>query len=415
MTARLRSLAVVTALFSAAIFLPPPARADRDNHAVFLLGSGGRLEGDLVNGDETPRKKYVVQTALGAVVTLQADQVKEVVRRSPTELEYETLRHQQPDTPAGQMALADWCRDHKLEEQRKLHLKRVLELDPAHEKARGQLGYHMLGGQWKTRDEHMTALGKVPYKGDWMYPQEIEIVEKKAEATRQRQEWVANLKRWSDWFGGPKEQTARANIAAIVDPAAFPALQDAMKPDNYPVKKRTIPDPLAEMYVQALGRIGNYEAYKLLADLSLIDPYDEVRAASLDLLLKDPQPSIVNHYMQQLRSTDNLVVNRAAYALKRFKDERAVSPLIDALVTKHKFAVTSGNSGGGMSASNGPGGPGLSMGSRTDVFTKDIENMEVLNALITITNGTNYQYNIDAWKQWYAGRRKNKFQDARRS
>jgi hypothetical protein len=261
----------------------------------------------------------------------------------------------------------------------------------------------------------MAALGKDPYKGDWMYPQEIEIVEKKAEATKQRLEWIANLKRWSDWLGGPKDQTARANINAISDAAAMPALREAMKPDDYPKRRRTIPDPLAEMYTQAIGRIGNYEAYVLLADLSIIDQSDEVRAQALDLLLKDPQPAIVNYYMSQLRSTDNLVINRAAYILKRFKDERAISPLIDALRTKHKFAVVSGSPSGGMSATNSNFGSSFSTGSSTQIFTKEIDNQEVLNALITITNGTNFQYDTEAWKQWYAGRRKNKFLDARRS
>lgn len=403
MNARLQ-LAVVVILLVAS-----NARAD-----VFLLGAGGRIEGDLVNADESPRVKFVVRTTPGAVVTLKADQVKEVVRRTPTLDEYETLRHQQPDTTAGQMTLADWCRDHKLDEQRKQHLLRVLELDPAHEKARGQLGYHMLGGTWKTRDEHMAALGKVPHKGDWMYPQEIEIVEKKAEALKLRLEWVGNLKRWSDWLGGPKDQTARANILSIADPAALPALREHMKPNGYPEKKRTIPDPLAEMYVQAIGRIGTFDSYLLLADLTLIDPSDEVRAASMDLLIDDPQPAIVNYYIQQLKSTDNLVVNRAGYALKRFKDDRAISPLIDALVTKHKYAIVSG--GGGMSATQGPNGSGFSTGSSTKVFTADKENPSVFDALITIVNGqVNYQYNVEAWKQWYAGRKKNQFLDARRN
>ena len=400
-------------LFSSAVVFTTLAAASA-NADVFLLGAGGRIEGDLVNADESPRTKFVVRTTPGAVVTLQADQVKDVVRRSPAEAEYELVRHQHPDTPAGQMALADWCRDHKLTDQRKLHLMRILELDPAHVQARSLLGYNLLGGQWKTREEHMAALGKVPYKGDWMYPQEIEIVEKKAETQRLRQEWVGNLKRWSDWLGGPKDQTARANIAAIADPSAMYALREAMKPEGYPAKKRTIPNPLAELYVQAIGRIGNLDAYMLLADLTLIDPSDEVRAASLDLLTDDPQPAIVNYYIQQLRSTDNLVVNRAGYALKRFKDERAISPLIDALVTKHKYAVVSG--GSGMSATNSSMGSGFSTGSSTKVFNLDKENPFVFDALITIVNGqANFQYNVEAWKQWYAGRKKNQFLDARRN
>jgi HEAT repeat protein len=374
---------------------------------VFLLGGGGRVEGELINADEKPRAKFIVRTAPGATITLSAEQVKEVVRSSPVEAEYEALRHKQPDTPAGHMTLADWCRDNRLSEQRKLHLERVIELETNHPEARSQLGYNRLGGQWRTREEHMASLGKVQHKGEWYYPQEIEIIQRRDEANRLRQEWVANLKRWRDWLGGPKDQTARQSIADIADPAALPALQQALAED--------LPDEVRVMYVRAVARIETFDALMMLAERALTDPSAEVRATSLDLLIEAPQPAIVNYFMQQLQSKDNNVVNRAAYGLLRFKDDRAVGPLIDALVTKHKFAVTTGNPGGGMTASNNSFGGGLSMGSSTKIHQVELQNQAVLDALIVLAGGqANYQYNIDAWKQWYAGRKKNTF-DARRS
>lgn len=378
------------------------ARAD-----VFLLQSGGRLEGALVNADEKPRTKYVVRTSPGAVVTLSADQVKDVVPPTPTEAEYETLRHQHPDTPDGHWALAEWCREKKLADLRKQHLERIVELDPNHRQARALLGYNQIAGQWKTREEHMAAVGKVLHKGEWLYPQEIEINERKTEANRLRLEWIANLKRWKEWLGGPKDSTARSYIAAIADPAALPALQQGLADEQ-------TPDVVRELYVRAVGRIGTFDAWLTLAERSLSDPSPEVRAISLDLLSDDPQPAVVNYFLQQLHSKDNAVVNRAAYALQRFKDERAVGPLIDALVTKHKFAVVSG--GGGMSATNSNFGSSFSSGSSTQIFTKELQNQNVLDALIVLVNGqVNYQFNVESWKQWFAGRKKNKFVDARRS
>lgn len=378
------------------------ARAD-----VFRLQSGGRFEGSLVNADEAPRTKYVVRTSTGALVTLKADQVKEVEQPSSTEAEYETLRHQQPDTPDGHWALAEWCREHKLSDLRKQHLERIVELDPNHRQARGLLGFNQIAGQWKTRDEHMAAIGKVRYKGDWLFPQEIEINERKAEANRLRLEWIANLKRWKDWLGGPKDTTARSYIAQISDPAAVPALQQALADEE-------MPDAVRELYIRALGRIGSFDALMMLAERSLIDPSSEIRAVSLDLLTDNPQPAIVNYFIQQLHSKDNGVINGAAYALQRFKDDRAVAPLIDTLVTKHKSTVTSG--GSGMSATNSSFGSGLTTGSTSQTFTKEMQNQKVLDALIVLVNGqVNYQFNVDAWKQWYAGRKKNKFVDARRN
>lgn len=374
---------------------------------VFLLQSGGRLEGALVNADEKPRTKYVVRTSPGAVVTLTADQVKDVVRPTPTDAEYAALRHQHSDTPDGHWALAEWCREQKLPDLRKRHLERIVELDPNHRMARSLLGYNQIAGEWRTREEHMAALGKVLHKGEWLYPQEIEINERKAEANRMRLEWIVNLKRWKEWLGGPKDATARANIAAIADPAALPALQQALADEQ-------VPDAVRELYVRAVGRIGAFDSMMMLAERSLTDPSQEIRSVSLELLSDDPQPAVVNYFIQQLRSKDNAVINRAAYALQRFKDDRAVAPLIDVLVTKHKYSETSG--GSGLSATNSSFGSGLSTGSSTFTYTKELQNPNVLDALIVLVNGqVNYQFNVDAWKQWYAGRKKAKFVDARRS
>ena len=70
--------------------------------------------------------------------------------------------------------------------------------------------------------------------------------------------------------------------------------------------------------------------------------------------------------------------------------------------------------GGGMSATNGPFGAGLGMGSSTKVYQQELQNQPVLDALIVLVGGqVNYQFNIEAWKQWFAGRKKYTF-DARR-
>ena len=81
---------------------------------VFLLRSGGRIEGDLVNADEKPRTSYVISLPSGGQITLDAAAV-EKVRPVPPELaEYQKVRRQYPDTVKGQLQMADWCRDHNL-------------------------------------------------------------------------------------------------------------------------------------------------------------------------------------------------------------------------------------------------------------------------------------------------------------
>ena len=151
---------------------------------VFVLTGGGRVVGELVNRDESPRQQYVVQVADGAKVTLDAAQVQQVLRPRPEEAEYERIRPTYADTAAAQWELAQWCREHKLTKQREVHLQRVIELDPNHAEARHALGYSQLDGQWVTRDEVMTQRGYVKYKGQWKLPQEKELIEKQARSRR---------------------------------------------------------------------------------------------------------------------------------------------------------------------------------------------------------------------------------------
>ena len=72
---------------------------------VFVLTNGGRVTGELVNREESPRTKYVVQTAEGARVTFEPSQVRQVIRPRPNEVEYEQIRSTYPDTVRGRMGL----------------------------------------------------------------------------------------------------------------------------------------------------------------------------------------------------------------------------------------------------------------------------------------------------------------------
>ena len=75
-------------------------------HAGFCRSLGIRLE-DGIKSD------------LGGIVTLAKDQVKEIVKRKPAEIEYDKKRHLFPDTVEGQWELADWCQANHLGEARK--------------------------------------------------------------------------------------------------------------------------------------------------------------------------------------------------------------------------------------------------------------------------------------------------------
>jgi len=374
----------------------------------FLLAGGGRLSGKVVNADQTPRTTYIVQLASGGTLTLAKDQVRQVVAESAAGAEYARLRHEQPDTAAGQWAIAEWCKEQKLTDVRKQHLARILELEPDHRDARAALGYTKISGRWTTQAQHQTAMGKVLYKGTYWYPQAIEIMENRERAEKAKMLWFTNLKRWRDQIDSDKSAAASAAITAITDPAAIWALKE------YLANEQNVDVRL--LYVKALARIGTGDAQVLLAERSLQDPSEEVRLTALDYLDDEPRYGLTTLYIQGLRSGDNQVVNRSAVALSRFKDPRAIAPLIEALVTVHKYKVTTGNSSpGGISAANGNGGTGLNMGQSTHLVTQNEQNQAVLETLVVLTGGQNFRYDVQAWKSWYAGRKKNNLLDVRRS
>ena len=119
---------------------------------VFVLAGGGRVTGELINRDESPRQQYVIQAADGATVTLDAAQVQTgpppPSRRGRVRADSAHLcRH-----GGGPMGVGPMVPGARLSAQREVHLRRVIELDPNHAEARHALGYSQVDGQWATRE-----------------------------------------------------------------------------------------------------------------------------------------------------------------------------------------------------------------------------------------------------------------------
>src|SRR5690606_30513229 len=102
-------------------------------------------------------------------------------------------------------------------------------------------------------------------------------------------------------------------------------------------------------------------------------------------------------------------VNLAGYALGKIGDPAAISPMIDALVTSHKYLIQPEGPGGGNTFnptfSSGPGGlsgGGLSMGGNgPKLIQKDERNGAVLQALIKLSGKQNFEYDEAAWRAWF--------------
>jgi hypothetical protein len=372
---------------------------------VFVLADGGRVTGELLNPKESPRKQYVIQPAEGAKITLDASQVQKVLRPRPEEIEYERIAPTYPDTAAGQWDLAQWCREHKLTAQRRVHLRRVIELDPNHVAARHALGYSQVDGKWATQEETMTSHGYVRKDGKWMLPQEVKIAEDKRKLETAQQEWCQKLKRWRGWLGTDRDQQARDEIAAVNDPMAVKGLTMGLHDDR---------DSRARMlFVAALAKIDVPDAARALAVASIYDSVEDVRLTCLDHLQTKRRPEVTSYYVGKLSSKKNTneIINLAAVGLGRMKDPSAIGPLIEALVTTHKFKVVKPGGDGAMSPTFGtgpggrPGGAGMSMGGGPKFVYKTMQNQSVLDALVAMT-GHNFNFDKQAWKFWYSSQKK---------
>jgi hypothetical protein len=375
---------------------------------IFVLTNGGRVQGTLVNREESPRKTYVVRTA-GGELTFEKAQVKEVLTQTAAQREYEDLAPRAADTIEGQWQIAEWCREHHLSRERAVHLERIIELDPDHRGARIGLGYVQMEGRWVRPDQYMEERGYVRYQGKWRMPQEIEMLEQKKKDEVAERAWYGKLKRLRDMLDDDRQGSkAHDEIIGIEDPAAVAALSSYLDKESV---ARVRP-----LYVQALGRIGTGPALQQLVAASMDDDDEEVRISSIEQIVPHKQPQIVAAYVAGLKSNDNARINRAAIALGQLKDPSTIDPLIKALVTRHKHQASVGSGPNQIGAAFSPDGSGglgggmgsggLSVGSAPPKYVyQDLTNRDVLSALVGIA-GVNFGYDVTAWRSWYASQKK---------
>ncbi len=357
----------ILALFAAsALALARPAAVA--GAEVFHLVNGGQIDGQWLNRNDPHPQQYLVLLPSGGKLTLDAAQVKSIATVSPDELEYGQIRPQYPDTPAGQWKLAEWCREHRLEAQRKEHLERVIELDPNNVQAHRALHHSQIDGQWQTQDEVLEKQGLRLYKGRVRTSQEIEMLESKRKVELAEKQWYQKIKLWRRWLGTARAQQGRDNIAAITDPMAVPALAAGMKKDDSP--------EVRVLYIEPLSKINSPTAPRVLAVAAIEDSDEEVRLSCLECLQKTKTPEVVSYFIGRLRDKNNIMVNRAGVALSFMKDPSSIRPLIDALITTHEYKITTGNPGSTSTTfGRGPGGnssTGMSAGGSTKIVKDQV-------------------------------------------
>ena len=366
-----------------------PARAD-----LFVLRTGGQVEGELLNPDEKPRESYVVKTQLGGQLTFAKSQVERVVVQKEAEQRYDELLPKMHNTVDDHAKMADWCQKNKLDAQRQFHLREILKLDPENETARHGLGYSRIHGKWYTVAERMQEQGYVRYKGDWRLPDEIEIIEAKERGKQAELDWKRKVNILRNKARERNGERALEELRNIRDPAAAGAIIDLLNGKNESHDMRML-------YLDILGQMQSGVANGALILRALQDEDDSIRDKALDWLERSGRAQAVRAFVANLRATkkDPLTINRAGIGLGRMKEPEATPALIDSLITRQRVQVTQG--GQINPVFNQEGGGGLNMGGKPKFVEVDNENQGVLAGLTAIHPGVTFGFDKAAWKQWW--------------
>jgi len=388
------------ALFSILTFAPFGAGVRAAD--VLVLKNGGRVQGQFLVPPAGEDLVYKFRTVDGIEIQIARSEVESVEKMatlSATE-EYEKQKAATKDDVEGNLALAQWCAENGMNNQKKAHYERVLELDPENETARRGLGFKkMIDGKWRTSNDEMEEQGKVKINGRWVSKQEKELLEKQKAEKIKTSKMASDVKKWVKKIGTRAEDEALAELESLRDPLAVPGLLQVYESEKRP--------PVRKLLIKCLGRIGNQPALIALMQISVDEKIEELRLSALDEMKPHKGPGVTEYYISRLspKKSTHEQLNYAAYSLGVLEDSSAVPALIQALETTHKFQVQTGNSGGQTSAtagrsSTGGGGMGFGVGSKTITISKPMQNPEVLEALKKLT-GENFYYDQQQWIRWY--------------
>lgn len=369
--------------------------------AEFLLASGGVVEGELLNPQQQPRTQYLIQTGAGRIA-LAREQVDRVVTVSEDLQWYRQSLPAVPDTVEGHWSIAEQCRERNLDAQRKHHLNQILRLDPEHKEARYGLGFSRVDDRWIQTDQWMQQQGYIRYQGSWRIAQDVALEKAAEQVEKSAKDWRKKIKAWRTWIlkSRGRELEAMAAIKAIQDPAASAGLVEILN-------NETDPRALRLLCIDVLGRLRSSLAGRAFIERAMSDRDASIRDACLDQLSHFGTLQASRAFQTFLRSPDNTKVSRAAACLGLLGSAEATLPLINALVTEHKFMVqsaggTPGQLNLGFGSGGGGGGNSFGVGGRPKIFKQNLSNEAVLNALVALWPGINFGYDEEAWRAWYA-------------
>jgi hypothetical protein len=377
----------------------PPLAAD-----TFQLVNGGQLNGKWLNPDNSER--FVeIKTENGIRLQILRTEIDRITRNDDLLEQYDLFVSKGTDVVDHHWAIAEWCRLNHLSEQRQNHLRRIVELDTNHGKARRALGYRFVRGNWFTEAEFRDSEGYDRNDGQWRTKQERQLAEEKRLHREAEKKWHTQLSNWRQELAETKSLQLAEQIRSVRDPVAVPALVNLFFKEPYRAVKL--------LYIDALSEIKTAQSRQVLVYISLNDPDEEIFHESVIRLVRLKHPEVTDAYVDALESPVNPQINRAGIALRKIGDSRAIEPLIDALVTTHTTTIGKPGSNDAISTSfssqlDGAGtaignpSSNLSTGSKVQVIHRELTNQEVLYALVKLSGGTTFGFNEKAWQRWYA-------------
>lgn len=402
----------------AGLLLTSTAAAD-----VVQLKNGGLLRGTIKTDSKAKTETIEVQLLSGTLISVDKDQVADLVRR-PLKFEQYAARVQElEDTLAANWELAEWCRENRLDEQRRAHLERVIDFDPEHKRAHLGLGHTQQDGEWLTKEEveeRKREQGFVKFNGKYVPITQLEAVQAKAEQSEAQKEWFAKVRQWLQMATGPNSGKAADGLNAIRDirsPDAVPALMQLLG--------KHAREDVRRLALETITKIGGHPAAVPVTTFVLREDVREIREQALHSFRADQAEIARAVFVKALRDRNNVIVRRAGLGLMKVGDGTSVNPLINALLTTHSTTIrvpvptVGGRVDGKRAHPSGlpdevvdawrqgqfPNGfiyaPNNKAGLTREVPVQvTVENEEVLLALKKLTQ-QNFGFDKNSWSRWW--------------
>lgn len=201
------------------------------------------------------------------------EDAQQVAAADPHQAEYQRLRQQYGDSPAGQLALARWCRKNDLFDESRLHWASVLSVEPENKEAQ-----RALGARWSH--------------GRLMTYAQIDHAKRQMKASQKAaRRWAPKINKWQRDIADELDVRMQAldEIREVKDIHAIPALEEvSLQPDLSTELETVRSRQFGEAVVAALDEMPDRAATESLVRLAVLAPLDDVRDAAVDALKRRP-------------------------------------------------------------------------------------------------------------------------------